>query len=234
MNHIINSVKLLIASRNEEDHEVIMSSLLGQTDFQITGIANDEIGAIVKTEVLKPDIIILDLQLSEITGPGIVKAINRRSPSTAIIFICDKKDRHDEVYASLSAVPGISGFLFKETDIDKLTHILRIIKMGGNYINASVTIEFLHKAALINNKMYCKIEKTSFTLLECNILELLACGFNDTRIAGELNYSTGTIRNYLTGIREKIKMKTRVEIVNYSYASGILQSDHLQFKKNPT
>jgi len=225
MNIIINEAKLVIASRHEEDHEVIMSSLSEQADFQITGITNNEIGAVVKTEVLKPDIIILDLQLSETSGPGLVKAINRRSPSTAIIFICDKKDSHDEVYASLYAIPGISGFLFKETDIDKLTHILRIIKMGGNYVNSSITKNSINNTTLLN-KLYCQIEQVSFTLLECNILELLACGFNDTRIAGELNYSTGTIRNYLTGIREKIKVKTRVEIVNYSYASGIIQSDH--------
>jgi len=221
VNIIVNAVKLLIVSRHEKDNEIIISSLSEQTDFQITGTVCDEIGAIAKTELIKPDIIILDLQLSETSGPGLVRAINRRSPAAAIIYICDKMDRHNEVYASLSAVPGLSGFLLKETDINILTHILRIVKMGGKYINASITAKNFNKETLVN-KLFCQIEQAPLTLLERNILKLLANGFNDTKIAGELNYSTGTIRNYITGIREKIKKKTRVEIANYSYDTGII------------
>lgn len=251
-----DTISILIAARLEEDQKLILGALSGQININTAGVSgevsrgasgeiscgvyntasgtgcfavstvNDETGVIIKTQKLKPDILILDWQLSETTGPDLVQIIRRRSPSTAIILICGSGDRQDEVYTNHSIITCISGFLLKESDIDKLIHIINIIILGGCYINASITVKIL-KMALINN-FYFEAENISISQLERSIISLIARGFSDTQIAGELNYSAGTIRNYITGIRYKIKMKSRIEIVNYSIASGIISPEHVR------
>jgi len=250
-------ISILIASRNEDDQEHILAILSGQDNFNITGTVKDETGAIIKAEFLKPDIIILDLQLSETTGLDLVRIIRRRSPASAIIIFYDKDKKesitrtyaadqieyqkkefnqyavnmafimsHAEVYAILSIMAGISGFLVKESDIDKLAYIIKIIYMGGCYINMSITVRIFN--AITSIKQFPrKTAHIVFSQAERNIIKLLAKGFSNAKIAKVLNYSMGSIKNSITKIRHKVQIKGRTEIAVYSLMSGLIGWEQL-------
>jgi len=240
MNGIIS---ILIAARHDEDREFILATLSGQADFYITESVNDETGVIIKSERIKPDILIMDLQLNEKSGPELVRIIRRRSPSTAIIIICDKSEITDEnrnlsgielipavnpveIHASLAIKAGISGFLLKGSDIDILTHIIREIYKNGCYINPSINSSVIDLIAKLS-QIPMKSENSILSRLEYNIILLLAHGFSDAQIAGNLNYNIGTIRNCITHIRQKVKIKSRIEIVIYLLFSGHICIEHL-------
>jgi len=220
MNNIIN---ILIASTHDNDQKRILAALSEQEDLFITGIAKDEPGVIIKAENLKPDIIILDLQLSFIDRLDLVRIIRKRSPSTSIIILCDNDDCE---HVSLAVTAGISGFLLKELDFDKLASIVKIIFLGGCYINSSITFKVFSSFSFLNH-FFGQEEQAIFSSLERGIITLLAQGYSDAQIAKELNYSAGTVRNCITGIKYKTKIKTRIEIVLYSIFSGYIRPEPL-------
>jgi len=216
-------ISILIASMFDNDQKRIHAALSGQMDFFIAGTVKDESGAIIKAECLKPDILILDLQLSLINGLELIRIIRKRSPSTAIIIFCDNDDSE---HASLAVTAGISGFLIKESDFDKLALIIKIIFLGGCYINSSITVKVFSSLSFFN-RFYDKEEHNFFSSLERGIVTLLAQEFSDAQIAKELNYNEGTVKNSITGIKHKTKMKNRIEIVLYSIFSGFIHLEQL-------
>ena len=238
-----NLICALIASRDEADKNYILAALPEHMGFNITGIVKDETGAIIKSENLKPDILILDLQLSGINNLELIRIIRRRSPTTAIILLCNENDdEHDtsvniipgntpvmnpvDSLANLAITAGISGFLLKEYDMDKLAYAARIIYMGGYYINELIIVKIFSMVSILN-QFPAHSEYTGFTPLERSIITYLAQGLSDDKMAGVLNLSIGTIRNCITEIRQKTKMKSRIEIVIYSLVSGLIYPEHL-------
>ncbi|MDR2542825.1 MAG: response regulator transcription factor [Treponema sp.] len=242
-----NIISILIASRQEEDQKRIMAALSEQTEFFITSVEKDETGVIIRTERLKPDVLILDLQLSGTTGIELVNMIIRRSPSTAIIVFCvNKDDKENMIYASLMLKAGISGLLFKDEDMDKLAHIVKIVNLNGCYINKTINNNVYNEFSYKNQfpgqllseqllpeqlqvKKFAEQARSIFSPLELGIITQMAKGFSDVQIAEYLNYNEGTIKNCLTVIKRKTKLKNRIQIVVLALVSGLVQLDDFSF-----
>ncbi|MCL2444157.1 MAG: response regulator transcription factor [Treponema sp.] len=221
MDSIIN---ILIVSRYVDEQKRVVAALSEQKEFFISGVEKDEAGAIIKSERLKPDILILDLQSIMMSLPDLARIIHRKSPSTSIIILCDNDD-----YVNLDVKFGISGLLLKEEDFNKLALIVKIIFLGGCYVNSSITASVLNALSLISQfpGQFMELDFSFYSPAEHAIVTMLAQGYSDEQIAGKLHYSAGTIRNCLTDIRNKTKMKSRIEIVIYSLVSGFIRLENL-------
>jgi len=235
-----DNISILIVSRYDEDQKLIHTALSKQNDFLITGIEKDETGAIIKTERLKPNILILDLQLSETNGLELVRILRRKSPTTAIIIFCDNDEKKQnrscsypiEIYVSLALKAGISGFLIKETDIDILTYAVKLVFLGRCYISASITTRVFSMITHITQLPEQEENNTFFSPAERGIITALANGLSDAEIAKILNYSEGTIKNCLSVIKRKHKFKNRIQIVVHSLIFGLIRLDQLDIFKN--
>jgi len=241
MEHVIN---ILIASRNDEDAKHILISLSEEKNFYIAGIEKNETDTIIKTERLNPDILILDLQLSEANSPEFIRIVRRLSPCTSIIILneeCEYADSEDisiissiEIHASLAMKAGVSGFLLKRTDINKLAIVIKLVLSGGHYISDSITGKILSAVTFITQLPVQMAEKypSFFTPVEQCIVTDLANGLSDNEIAKRLNFSQGSIKNILTAIKRNVKLKNRIEIVVFSIVFGLIRWDQLDIYKN--
>ncbi|MDR1838003.1 MAG: response regulator transcription factor [Treponema sp.] len=223
-----NIIRIFVNSRYDEDRKRILDILSDQNDFRITGIEKDEAGTIIKSAQLKPDVLVLDLQPQGLGGEELAPIIHRRSPSTAIVMLCDK-DEDD--YAGLALKAGISGFLLKEYDTDKLVPVIKIVSSGGYYISASITIRVFSAVTFIHTfpGQITERRHTIFSPAERGIVTDIAQGLSDEEIAKHLHFSTGTIKNCLTAIKRKTKLKNRVQIVVYSLIYGLISFEQLGF-----
>ena len=192
-----------------------------QNDFHIAGIEKDETGTIIKSERLQPDILILDIQPQGMSGEELAPIIHRRSPSTVIIML---SDRDDENYARLAIKAGISGYLLKEKDTDILASVVKIVFSGGYYISTSIIVKFFSTTVFMGKFFEQEIEQNYklFSKTERSIVTDLARGYSDTEIADHLNFSKGTIKNYLVTIKNKLKLKNRIQIVVFSLLRGLI------------
>jgi len=225
-----NEINILIVSRYYEDQERIAAVLSNYSDFNIIGVENDEAGALTKTERLKPDIVILDLITKEISGPDMVRVIRRKSPSTSVIIINDKDDNAHESYIIKTE---IAGYLLKEIDMDKLALAVKLISLGGCYINDSITERILNKWAYINQfpGLLARPDLSFYSQAERAIVTLLAQGYSDEQISKELHYRVGSIRNSIIELRIKTNIQSRVGIVVYSLISGLIRIENLELWK---
>ena len=226
-------IKILVTSVYDEDCKHILAILSDQNDFCIAGVEKDESGTIIKSAYLKPDVLILDLQSSGISGDKLAPIIHRRSPSTAIILLCEKDEDN---YAGLAVKAGISGFLLKKKDTDKLASVVRIVFYGGYYISASITIRVFTAVTfrhyLPAQIMEHKVRRLIFSPAELCIITDIAQGYSDAEIALRLNFSKGTIKNYVAVIKRKTKLKNRTQIVIYSLVYGFIRLNQLVFPEN--
>jgi len=226
-------INILVASRYEEVRKRILAAISGQKDFFIAGIAGDETGAIIKAERLKPNVLVLDIDTLGISGPEIAPIIHRRSPDTAIVVLCDKDE--DNYAAGLALKAGISGFLLKETDMGILAPVIKIVFSGGYYFSAPITIRVFSAVtfmSLFPGQITENANRLSFSPTERGIVTDIALGLSDEEIAKHLNYSTGTIKNRVTAIKRKTKMKSRTQIVIYSLVYGLISFEQLGFWEN--
>jgi DNA-binding NarL/FixJ family response regulator len=225
-------ITILVFSRHEEERERIISSLSDQNDFCIISAEKDESGAIIKSEKLKPDVLIMDLNLPGMSGPELAPVIRRRSPSTAIILLCNNDEDN---YASAALKAGISGFLIKESDIDLLALAVKMVYSGGCYVSASIVIRVfttVNIAGLLSRQTVNPVSSQILTPAERGIIKDIARGFSDDEIAKHLNYSTGTIRNFLSKIKQKTRMKNKIQIVLFSIINGLINLEQIDIFKN--
>jgi two-component system nitrate/nitrite response regulator NarL len=222
MNNLIN---VLVAYRNNEDRKDILSGLPEQ-DFFIVDMEKDEAGTIIRSERFKPDVLILDLYLSEMNNLELVRIIRRRSPSTAIVILCEKDEGN---FACLAIKAGASGFLLKNEDIDKLALVAKIVFSGGCYISASITARVFGEVSFSNQfpGQITEQHHSVFSPVERGIVTDLANGLSDNQIAKHLNYSAGSIKNIVTAMKRRTKLKNRIQIVVFALVCGLLRFEHL-------
>jgi len=225
-------INIFVTSEHDEDCERILAILSAQNDFRIAGVEKDESGTIIKSERLKPDVLVLDLQPEGLGGEELAPIIHRRSPETAIVMLCDK-DEDD--YAGLALKAGISGFLLKEYDTDKLVPAIKIVSLGGYYISASIIMRVFSALTFMHNFPWQIMEQKSCHLFlspaERGIVTDIAQGLSDEEIAKHLHFSTGTIKNCVTAIKRKTKLKTRSQIVVFSLIYGLIRFEQLGFRE---
>jgi len=219
-----NVISVLVTSAHNEDRRRILDNLSDQNDFRIDGIEKDEAGMIIKSAQVKPDVLVMDLQPPAMSADKLAQIIHRRSPSTSIIMLCGKDE---EIYAGLALKARISAFLLKNTDTDKLASVVRIVSSGGYFISAPI-MSSVFNAILYQKQFHVGSYKNHgllFTPTERGIIADIARGFSDEETAVHLNISIGTIRNCLTCIRRKTKLKNRTQIVIFSLVNGFINID---------
>jgi DNA-binding NarL/FixJ family response regulator len=229
---------ILVTARNDNDLGKILSIISAQDDLLIVGIENDEAGAIIKSERLRPDVLIMDLQPPGMDGSDLAPIIHRRSPSTSIIMMCDR-DEND--YATKAFRAGVSGFMLRETDINMLIPALKIIILGGLFVSPSIILramnyytnarQFSGQVIEISRQHSYEEKSFFFTPTERGIILGIAQGYSDEEIAINLNLSAGTIKNRITDIKRKTKMRTRTQIALFSVMAGLIDLEQLDIMK---
>ena len=132
---------------------------------------------------------------------------------------------------------GISGFLLEQEDIDKLACVAKIVHLGGYYISASIFSRIINDAVLRKQFPGQVIEQNTsvFSPVERGIVTDLANGLSDDQIAKHFNYSEGSIKNILSFLKRKTKIKSRVQLVVFALISGLIRFENLWMcnKKTP-
>jgi len=222
-----NTTSILITANDNEDFKYIHNAINSQNDLNIIGVESDESNTIIKSERLKPDVLIFDLIPSGIDGVELAPIIHRRSPSTGIIMMCDIEEND---YAGKALRAGILGYLLRKADMNKILPAVKIVSLGGYFISASILLKTLNTITMIKRfpGQFLEINDNSpvFSSAERNIVEHIVQGFSDDEIAFRLNLSAGTIRNIMTVVIKKTKQRNRLCAVLFSLVHGLVSIEH--------
>lgn len=215
-------IKILIA----EDQELIRQSLeiiLGnKPDMKVVGVAEDGKKAISLAEKLIPDIILMDIRMPEIDGVKCIKIIKKVLPQIKIIVLTTFDD-NEYVFNALKY--GASGYLLKGLSSIELVGAIRTVFNGGALINPNIAVkvvEFFHETPNVEYKI--KVDELEFNNLsknELKIMQLIGRGMTNKEIAAQINFSEGTVRNYISNILSKLTLRDRTQIAIFAIQSRL-------------
>ena len=223
-------ITIIVICKKTTDQKLIADLLSAHTDFQIVQTGKDGYDAITSAAALRPDIAIMDMKMSDIDALDLAPMIKRKSPGTALIVFYSAGEE-DLVSRAIKA--GISGFLLKETDMDKLADLVRIVFRSGCYISTPIIYRILSAVSEMERlpgsaeeSLVFQRERErlfrEFSPTERGIISLLAQGYSDNEIADNLHISLGTVRNSLCAIRRKTGLQNRTQIALYALKYGLI------------
>ena len=177
-------------------------------DFQILDTFKTAEEAVVDLPKLKPDIVIMDINLPGMNGIECIKQVKGKSPGTQfMMFTVYEND--EKVFEALKA--GASGYLLKNTGLVQLIESLKELYNGGSPMSASIARKLV---ALFRDTQKEPANVESLSNRENEILQLLTKGLLYKEIAEQLSISVSTVRQHIHHIYEKLHVQNRTEALN--------------------
>ena len=198
-----------------EDLDVVRNGLKDfislSTDFLVVGTFKTGEEASEHLPEIKPDIVIMDINLPGINGIECIRQVKDKSPSTQfMMFTVYEND--DKVFEALKA--GASGYLLKNTGLLQIAESVKELHEGGSPMSANIARKMV-------NLFRDTDKKTPFldilSTREKEILQLLAKGLLYKEIAEQLHITTGTVRIHIHKIYEKLHVQNRTEAINKAF-----------------
>lgn len=224
-----NSISILIADDHELFRKGIISLLIGESSIRIIGEANNGKDLIYKFLKLKPDMILTDISMPELSGLEAVKTLTEQDKNIKVIFLSMFRG-DDYIYHCLKA--GGSGLLNK--DISKKELISSINKVNkGEKCFAPIQAEYdlntfidNYEKRLISDSNALEIQLTN---KETEILLLIAEGMTSSEIADKLFIAKRTVDTHRINLMEKLKLKSFPQMMKYAidFAASLKQRDSL-------
>ncbi|MBU7595563.1 response regulator transcription factor [Metabacillus halosaccharovorans] len=195
-------IRIIIA----EDQQMLLGalgSLLNlEEDMEVVGKAGNGKEALSLVEEFDPDICIMDIEMPGMTG---LEAAEHLKEKNCKVIILTTFSRSGYFQRALKA--GVKGYLLKDSPSEELANSIRSI-MAGKRIYAPELMDDLYS------------EENPLTEREKEVLGLVAEGKNTKEIADQLSIKSGTVRNYISTILEKLNVKNRIEAISQSKEKG--------------
>ncbi|MFT4594641.1 MAG: DNA-binding NarL/FixJ family response regulator [Bacteroidia bacterium] len=186
---------------NADDHPILckgISDLIQQTaDMEFVGSATNGRTALNQIQALKPDVAVLDIEMPEMTGMEVAKALIKEESSSQVVLLTLFKD---ESFLTNAIEMGIKGYLLKESSEKEILDCIRSVAEGKAFVSASMA-QYLISAKQTKSQIL-----TNLTDHEINILKLIAKQKTTAEIADMLFISPKTVGNHRTNISKKLEL----------------------------
>ena len=218
----MKKIRLLLIEDNRLLHDGIISMLKKQQDIKIVTTSGNNKNTIKRIGQLKPDIILLDLDLRNRNSLTIVEVVKKDFPNAKVI-VMDLAPVLGDVNLFVKA--GVSGFIMKDASPDDFLETIRAVAEGANILPSNLTDSLFSEIidrALKGGKVKLK-DAVRLTKREREIIGLIADGLSNKEIGQKLSVSNFTIKSHVHNIMEKLALHTRLEVANYSYSAVTLK-----------
>jgi DNA-binding NarL/FixJ family response regulator len=198
-----------------DDHEVVRDGiralLAGAEDIVICAEAGTVRDAVAEAERALPDVIVMDVRLSDGSGIEATRDIRAQRPATQVLMLTSFAD-DEALFASIMA--GASGYVLKQIKGAELVRAIRAVGQGQSLLDPAVTKGVLDR--LRKGKHLFKDEKLArLSPQEERILGLVAEGRTNKQIGEELRLAEKTVKNYVSSILAKLEVARRAEAAAY-------------------
>ncbi|MEU8777934.1 response regulator transcription factor [Streptomyces sp. NPDC048606] len=169
----------------------------------------------------RPDVVVMDLSLPDISGIEATRRLTASHPGLPVLMLTMSDDDGD-LLAALRA--GARGYVVKGAGSEEVLHALRTVAAGGAVIGSDLAARL---SALLSggHRRGAEAFFPTLTAREVEVLELIARGHDNRRIARELVLSEKTVRNHVTHVFEKLQVTSRAEAVARARDAGLGAED---------
>ncbi len=200
-----------------DDHPILRNGVLRllqeHSSIDVVGEAETAEDALLRVERLRPDVVLLDIDMPGMGGIEGTRRILERHPETRIVML----SMHAEPGMAKHAFDaGAMGYVVKTAADAELVTAVTTVASGGRYVNASMG------AALASPEPASPIE--NLTEREVEVLRMIGLGHSNQEIASTLYLSVRTVETHRAHILQKLGLATRADMVRVALDSGLLET----------
>jgi len=213
-------IKVLIV----DDHAVLRQALRmlleNQQEVEVVGDAGNGREALDAVEKLHPDVVLMDMVMPGLNGLEATRQIRRRAPKAKVLILTGYME-DEQILAALRA--GASGYVVKKSDVEELLLGIQSVHRGNTYFSSAISDgdavqDYLWQA----KKPEAKSGYDLLTSREREVLQLIAEGYSNQRIANELFISVKTVEAHKAHIMSKLHAQNRTDLIRYAIRKGIV------------
>lgn len=208
-----------------DDHYVVREGLklILETDerFEIIGEAVNGQEAVSLADGLKPDVILMDLNMPVMSGLEAMEMLKRKESTIPVIILTTYNE--DELMVNGLAL-GAKGYLLKDASREELFRTIVSAVRGETLLQADVMEKVLAARTLQKTPAIPKVKTSTLTAKETLILQSVALGFRSKEIAFDMGISERTVKAHLTSIYNKLGVDSRSQAVAIGLSQGIIHS----------
>lgn len=197
------------------DDDILVAAALktileSDESIAVTGTGSDGCDALRIYRELKPDVLLMDIRMKDMNGLDASEAILTEYPDAKVLLLTTFSD--DE-YIVKALKYGVKGYLLKQ-DYTSIIPAIKAVYTGQTVFGNEITSRI---PGLLEQKHEFNYRDYEIGEREYEIITLIAEGLSNREIAGKLHLSEGTVRNYLSGILDKLDLRDRTQLAVFYY-----------------
>ncbi|WP_151523909.1 response regulator [Serinicoccus kebangsaanensis] len=198
-----------------------------EPDVRVVGQAENGQQAVDAIPELRPDVVLMDVQMPVLDGIEATRRIVTEHPEVKVVILTTF-DRDDYLFDALQA--GASGFLLKNADADDLVDAVRAAAEGHALLAPEVTMRVISRMASAGASPSPTETPTTdalpqLTEREREVLRMMARGLSNAEIAAEAFVSEATVKTHVSNVLAKLGVRDRVQAVVAAYESGLVRPE---------
>jgi DNA-binding NarL/FixJ family response regulator len=210
-------IRILVA----DDHALFRGGLgalfLSVPDTEVVGEAATGDEAVAKAADLRPNVVLMDIQMPGTNGIDATRAIVRQSPHVGVIVVTMFED-DDSVFAAMRA--GARGYVLKGADQDEILTVIRAVAAGEAHFGPEIARRLMGFFSAPKPTAPKEVFP-ELTTREREVLDLIAAGKSNREIAGRLFLSPKTVRNHISNIFTKLRVADRAQAIVRAREGGL-------------
>jgi two-component system nitrate/nitrite response regulator NarL len=217
-----NTIRVVLADDHVFVRDGIKSLLENEANIEVVGEATDGLEALKIVEINKPDLLILDIRMPNMTGIEVVEKLRSQNNMLKIVML---SMHESEEYVLKSIKAGADGYLLKGSSKEEFLKALHTVANGGKYFSGDISSILINQlsnpVASIEPKQTLE-EEQLITKREKEILKLLLSGKGNKEIAEALDISKRTAEVHRFNLMKKLKVKNLMELSNKATEYSLL------------
>ena len=213
-----------------DDHAIVrkgLRALLTEIDdIEVVGEASDGQQAVNQTEIIQPDVILMDIVMPNMDGIEGTQQIKARQPDVRILALTSFA-ADDKLFPAIKA--GAFGYLLKDSDPNELVQAIRQVYRGEPSLHPSIARKVLQE---LGQPLAQPQTPEPLTEREVEVLRYVSKGFSNQEIADELTIAEVTVRTHVSNILSKLHLSNRVQATLYALREGLTSLENGRYTDN--
>lgn len=205
-----------------DDHPVVRDGLRAmletQNDFAVIGESNDGVETVAQVTALRPDVLLLDLEMPQMDGVETLRKLQQSDVATRVL-VFTAYDSDERILTALQS--GAQGYLLKGAPRQQVFDAIRIVHGGGSLLQPAIANKLLRQVQRGSDRSAAS-EPNALTPRELEVLTLLAQGLANKQIAAQLHISERTVKFHVSAIFRKLDASNRTEAVKLAAQQGLI------------
>lgn len=220
----MSRIQILIVDDHPLFRRGIRWSLENEHDLLVVGEAADGQAAVQQVDLTTPDVVLIDINMPQMSGLEVTRIIKRRHPQMGVIILTMHED-DEQLFHAIRV--GAAAYCTKDVEAEELIRLIRRVARGEYLINENVLSRpFVASRVLDQFRELSQMDHVNegvfspLTPREVEILDCVAQGNSNKEIARILSISDQTVKNHITSILRKLAVNDRTQAVIYALRHG--------------